>query len=111
MGRLLIVCALLLTSACKGDAVGDTPRRARAASAPGVTSAESPGDVIIAPPTAAYQVVAVSAPGTVSGTVTLKTPLQPNAPTPTGSAGPQCGGSIADESIVVQGGGQASCLA
>ena len=110
MSRLLIACALLLTSACKGDAAGDAPRRARAASAPGVTSVESPGDVIIAPPTAAYQAVVVSAPGTVSGTVTLKTDLQPNAPTPTGSAGPLCGASIADESVLVQGGGLAGAV-
>ena len=110
MRRLLIVCAVLLTSACKGDAVGDTPRRARAASAPGVTSAESQGDVIIAPPTAAYKTVAVSSPGTVSGTVMLKTALPPNAPTPTGNAAPQCGDSIADESIVVLGGGLAGAV-
>ena len=47
----------------------------------------------------------MNAPGTVTGTVTLKTPLQPRTPTPTGSAGPTCGASIADESVVVQGGG------
>ena len=102
---MLIACALLLSSACKGNAAGDAPRRAGAAVKPGVTSAEAPGDVIIAPPTAAYQTVAVNAPGTVSGTVTLKGTLQPLAPMPTGTAGTLCGASIADESVVVQGGG------
>ena len=110
MSRLLIACALLVASACKGDAAGDAPRRT-VASKPGVTSAEAPGDVIIiAPPTATYQAVAVSAPATVSGTVTLKTALQPGAPTPTGSAGPQCGATIADESVLVQGGGIANAV-
>ena len=105
MGRLLIACALLVAPGCKGDAAGDLPRRTVTAGKPGVTSVEAPGDVIIAPPTAAYQAVAVNAPGTVSGTVTLKGALQPAAPTPTGAAGPQCGAGIADESVVVQGGG------
>ena len=105
VGRLLIACVLLAPFACKGDAAGDAPRRTASSGKPAVTSAEAPGDVIIAPPTAAYKTVAVNAPGTVSGTVTLKSALLPLAPTPTGAAGPQCGASIADQSIVVQGGG------
>lgn len=111
MNALLIACALLVASACKGDAAGDAPRKARTTNAPGVTTTEAPGDVVvIAPPAATYQVVAVSAPGTVSGTVTLKTALQPAAPMPTGSAGPQCGATIADGSVVVQGGGLANTV-
>ena len=112
MHYLLVACVMFLMSACKGDAAGDAPRRAGVAGKPaaGVTSREASGDVIIAPPTAAYQAVAVGAPGTVSGTVTLKNALEPVAPTPTGSAGSTCGASIPDASLQVLGGGLAGAV-
>ncbi len=112
MHYLLVACVMLLMSACKGDAAADAPRRAGVVGKPaaGVTSAEASGDVIIAPPTAAYREVAVSAPGTVSGTVTLKNALEPATPTPTGSAGSTCGASIPDASVQVLGGGLAGAV-
>ena len=101
----LAACALVFASACKGDASGDAPRRAAASTANGAITAESFGDVIIAPPAAAYTTVTVATPGTVTGTVALKFPLAPLASIATGTEAERCGPSMPDESSLMQGGG------
>ena len=58
------------------------------------------GEVVIGPPAAAYRVVAVASPGTVSGTVSVRTPLKRLPPTPTARDSALCGPSIADSSLV-----------
>ena len=105
----LAACTLLLTTACTGDAAGDAPRRA-APSTRGTTAVEAPGDVVIAPPTAAYRLETVAAPGTVTGTTALASPLAPLPPIETGNASAMCGPSMADESVQVQGGGLAGAV-
>lgn len=112
-GVAFVAFALFLASAlsaCKGDAANTVPRKTGAAATPGVTNANAAGDVVIAPPTAAYTVATVNAPGTISGTVTLKSALEPVPPTPTGGAGVLCGATIADESVRAQGGGLAGAV-
>ena len=97
--------AALLTLACKGDATGGAPRRAEA-SAAGATGGEvdSPGEVIIAAPSAAYKVTAVAAPGTVSGTVTFKAALAATPPVSTGADSASCGATVVDDAGVAAGG-------
>ncbi|MEP6991583.1 MAG: carboxypeptidase regulatory-like domain-containing protein [bacterium] len=108
--RLVLIGAtsFALLSACRGDA--DGPRRAGAASADSAARAESYGDVVIAPPTAADRAVTVATPGTVSGTVTLKEPLPVLPAVATGAASGLCGDSIADGSAQVQGSGLAGAV-
>lgn len=106
----LAAFVLSVGSACKGDASGDAPRRAAATPAKVATTAAAAGDVVIAPPTAAYTTVAVAAPGTVAGTVTLKSPLSPLAPVETGNESALCGPSMPDESVQMRGGGLAGVV-
>ena len=106
----LAACLLRLASACTGDASGDAPHRASTTSATSATPVEAPGDVVIAPPTAAYRPVAIAAPGTVSGTITLKAPVASLPPIETGNASALCGQSMPDESVKVQAGGLAGAV-
>ena len=103
--RLSLACLVAAVAGCKGDQAPAT--RAHGSSAPhssGVAAtSESNGDVVIHGTGAAYRVVTVSNPGTVSGTVTLKNLPAPAAPVATGAAGPVCGASIADESLQLTG--------
>ena len=101
----LAVCALTFASACTGDASGDAPLRAATTPAKGATTAEATGDVVIAPPAAAYTTVVVATPGTVTGSVTLKSPLVPLMPIETGNEAALCGPSVPDESAQIKGGG------
>ena len=100
----------LLATACTREASDDAPAHGAPVAKKLLTTTEAMGDVVIAPPSAAYTVAAVSAPGTVTGTVTLKAPIAPLAPVQTGNAAAQCGASIADESVQMQGGGLAGVV-
>ena len=92
----ILVLSSLLLAAC-GDA-GGAGGKNRKGSAKGDVDEEATGPVVIDAPDAAYKVVAVSAPATVSGTVRLKSPLQPLPPVSTGADSALCGPSIADSS-------------
>ena len=111
-GRAIALVAMpfLLATACTREASDDAPAHSAPAAKKLVTTTEATGDVVIAPPGAAYTAAAVSAPGTVTGSVTLKAPLAPLAPMPTGDAAAQCGANIADESVQMQGGGLAGVV-
>jgi hypothetical protein len=102
--RRQLSLALVLACACQGDASGDGTRKASAALANAHVGASS-GDVVIAPSRTPYQVTTVAAAGSVAGTVTLKQPLATLPPVETGDASAICGPSVADESVVQQGGG------
>jgi hypothetical protein len=90
-----------LASACAGDAA--PPAAASTTKAP--TSVEAKGDVVIPAPAAPYTAVTVAAPGTVTGTVTLKAALPQLASVETGPDSALCGPAISDESVQMQGGG------
>lgn len=92
----IIVLSSLLFTAC-GDA-GGAGGKSRKGSAKGDVDEVAAGPVVIDAPDAAYKVVAVSSPATVSGTVRLKSPLQPLPPVSTGADSALCGPSIADSS-------------
>ncbi len=109
LSRYCALGALLVALACDGDASGDGTRKASALPAPS-RAALANGDIVIAKPTTPYTVAAVATPGSVSGTVTLKHPLEVLPPIATGAAGAACGASIADESVSVQGGGLAGVV-
>lgn len=86
-----------LVAASCGDAGGADPSASK--SKKGSVEQESAGEVVIRVPDAPYRVVAVAAPGTVSGRVRLASPLAPLPPTATGRDSALCGPSIGDESI------------
>lgn len=96
--------ALLLAIACKGAGTDGTVRRAAASSAAGGETVESPGEVIIAPPSGAYAVKTVSAPGSVGGTVTFKSALPPTPAVATGVDSAICGPSVVEDTGAPQGG-------
>jgi hypothetical protein len=100
---LVLVCPLLLAIACKGG--GDAAARSAAGARRGGVEQESTGEVVIAAPSAKYQAVSVASPGTVSGTVTLRSPLKPQAPTPTGKDSQLCGVGVPDSSVQQRGSG------
>lgn len=103
--RLSLACLVAAIVACGSDAShasGSSGSAGKTSASAGAT-AEANGDVVIRGNGSAYKVVAVSSPGTVSGTVTLKNPPPPAAPVASGAAGAVCGASIADESIQLAG--------
>ena len=105
-----LVATPFLSTACNQEAGHAAPAKSAAVAKKPVTTADATGDVVIAPPSAPYAVAAVSAPGSVTGAVTLKAPLYALAPVETGNASVQCGASIADESVQMQGGGLAGVV-
>ena len=99
----IAACTLLCTLGCSDDDAGSIPRRASATSAKGAT-VESPGEVIILPPSGRYSVATVSAPGTVSGTVAFKTGLPATPPVSTGADSALCGADIVEDPAQPTGG-------
>ena len=94
----------MLAIACGGDAAKKGAARSDT-TAPRVTTTEAQanGDVVIHGNGASYRVVPVAAPGSVSGTVTLKNPPAPAPPIATGEFGPICGATALDESLQLSG--------
>jgi hypothetical protein len=112
---LLVVLAfvssfLLAVVACSGDKGGAQAKTALKSG--GTVDEESRGDVIIAAPRGKYLGRAVATPATVSGTVSLKAPLNPLAkgieplpPMPAGRDSAVCGKAIPDSSLQRKGTG------
>jgi hypothetical protein len=96
---IFILTSLIIT-AC-GDA-GGAGAKNRNGSAKGDVDEVASGPVVIDKPDATYKVVTVGSPATVSGTVRLKSPLQPLPPVPTGADSALCGASIADSSVIAK---------
>lgn len=94
---------MALFAGCKGKEGRPGER-----SGPGAEAAsemEGAGEVVIAAPSGRYAGAAVTAPGIVSGTVTLSSPLTPAAPTATGRDSAVCGAAIPDGSVQQKGTG------
>ncbi|HEY2027179.1 MAG TPA: carboxypeptidase regulatory-like domain-containing protein [Gemmatimonadaceae bacterium] len=66
---------------------------------------ESTGEVVISRPSTPYTGRALSTAGTVSGTVTLRSPLKPFDPVPSGRDSAVCGATIPDSSLERRGSG------
>ena len=104
-----VALALVLASACQGDASGDGTRRARAASA-GSRTAFANGEVVIASSRTPYTVSKVAASGSVTGTVSFSKALDALPAVDTGALSAVCGPSIPDGSVNLQGGGVAGVV-
>lgn len=94
-----LFASLLALGACRDAPAGGTT----SATKPPTHAATAPGDVLLGSASSGYSVVKVAAPGTVSGTVTLKYALPPVAATSTGRDSAICGANIPDESVQLQG--------
>ena len=101
--RSISIIGVLLTLGCQDSAAsGDAP------AGPGAASERAllpPGEVVIARPSEPYTPTVVASGGSITGAVTLSSPLQPNPPQPTGRDSALCGASIPDESLTQQGSG------
>jgi hypothetical protein len=102
---LCLIAGLHLAVGC-GEGAKPAAATSTARNGAGDTSDRSvaaPTEVVIARPSQPYVVEAVAAPGTVTGTITTRSPLSPNAPVPTGRDSAVCGPSIPDLSVSQQG--------
>lgn len=102
--RSLALSLLLTGIACGGEGNSFTLGKKSRTSA-GTVEAELSGPVVIARPTAAYKAAPVTAGGSVSGTVTLASPLEPAEPIATGRDSAVCGKAIPDSSVQQKGTG------
>ena len=100
----LVIPLLLAGSACGGDGSGFALGKKSRTSA-GAIEPELTGPVVIARPKAAYKAGPVSAAGSVSGTATLASPLEPAQPVSPGRDSLVCGKLIPDSSIQQRGSG------
>lgn len=98
---------LLAAGACQGDSAGGARQ---ASAAPSAKGAASNGDVVIAAPGTPYRAVTVSAPGSISGTISIKTAPPALPPVSTGADSATCGAAMTDESVQSQGGGVANAV-
>src|SRR4051812_24520544 len=87
---LLLVLAIVATG-CGADAGSKSASSASGKSASGAGTTESFGDVVIKGNGSAYRVMNVASPGTVTGTVNLKSAPPASKIFPTGNSGPICG--------------------
>ena len=93
-----LVAPLMAVGACN-----DPPAKEVPVAKQGEHTASAPGDVLLGAAASGYTVANVAAPGSVTGSVTLKYALPPVAPTLTGRDSAICGQSIPDESVQLQG--------
>lgn len=102
---LALATPLFLASAgCTGEKSSASARPA-SRSVPDRVDQESAGEVVITSHSTPYTVGPVASAGTVSGTVTLRSPLHPLDPVPSGRDGSVCGASIPDSSLQQRGKG------
>jgi len=100
----LVVSLLLAGTACGSDGSGFALGKKTRTSA-GAIEPELTGPVVIAAPTVAYRAGPVSAPGSVTGTATLASPLALVEPAIVGPDSQVCGKLIPDSSVQQRGGG------
>lgn len=102
--RTLALVLLLATAACGDEGSGFALSKKTRTSA-GAVEPELTGPVVIATPTSAYKAAPVTAAGSVSGSVTLASPLTPAEPVAAGGDSLVCGRTIADSSLQQKGAG------
>lgn len=107
--RTLALSLLLTGIACGGEGNSFTLGKKSRTSA-GTVEAELAGPVVIARPKESYKAAPVSAAGSVSGTVTLASPLEPAEPIATGRDSAVCGKAIPDSSVQQKGAGLANVV-
>ena len=100
---LTLVLSLFVV-ACDGEGSGFAVGRKSRTSA-GAVEPELAGPVVVAVPKVPYTASATAAPGSVSGTATLASPLAPAAPVATGRDSLVCGKTIPDSSVQQKGTG------
>jgi hypothetical protein len=103
---LRLAAVLLVVALGCGDGAKPAAANATAGSGANDTSHRSvaaPGEVVIARPSTSYVAEPVAAAGTVSGTITTRSPITANPPTPTGRDSALCGPTIPDLSVSQQG--------
>jgi hypothetical protein len=101
--RIAAAVLLVTASGCKDSAANTEAPVARAGSDTTKRELHPPGEVVIPKPSEPYVGAPVLNDGSVSGTITLAAPLQPNPPQPTGRDSALCGPTIPDESVSGQG--------
>jgi hypothetical protein len=101
---ILLALALPFAAACGGDGSGFTLGKKSNASG-GAVDPELKGPVVVDAPKSPYRTAPVSAPGRVTGTVALASPIAPADPVPTGRDSTACGRTIADSSVQQKGTG------
>jgi hypothetical protein len=104
LGAILLAFALPLAAACGGDGSGFTLGKKSSTSA-GAVDPELKGPVVVDAPRSPYKVATVSAPGRVTGTVALASPIAPADPVPTGRDSIVCGRTVVDSSVQQKGTG------
>ena len=102
--RTLALSLLLTGVACGGEGNSFTLGKKSRTSA-GTVEAELSGPVVIAKAKDSYKAAPVTAGGSVSGTVTLASPLEPAEPIATGRDSTVCGTAIPDSSVQQKGTG------
>jgi hypothetical protein len=102
---ILLVSPILLAAAGCGGEKGAASATPVKKGSPQAIDQEVAGRAVISAPSAPYAVSQVANPGTVSGTVSLKSPLQPLAPTAAGRDSALCGKTIPDSSLQQRGTG------
>ena len=105
--RQAVIVLALLVAACTGDGNGASASAKTTAQsgATGAAQRDSARDVVIAPAAVPYKAAPVSNAGSITGTVTLSTPLAPLAMAAAGKDSAVCGRTIADLSAPQVGNG------
>ena len=106
---MLALPLLVAATACGADGDGFGLGKKTRTSA-GAVEPELVGPVVIAAAKAAYKAGPIGAAGSVSGTVTLASPLAPSAPVPAGRDSLVCGPTIPDSSVQQKGSGLGSVV-
>jgi Carboxypeptidase regulatory-like domain len=102
--RLLTAFALLTAAGCGDDGSGFSITKKTRTSG-GAVEPELTGPVVIAAAKTAYTAAPVAGAGSLSGTVSLSSPIAPAEPVPAGADSTVCGGTIPDSSVQQRGTG------
>ena len=101
---MLAAPLLLASSACGGDGSG-LALAGKSRTSAGAIEPELTGPVVIAQSATAYKVASVATPGSVSGTVTLASAIEPGEPILAGRDSLVCGKTVPDSSLQQKGTG------
>ena len=106
LASISVIAAIASGAACGAtDSPSATARERSAGATAPVEGPTPPREIVIAVPSTRYVVEPVASAGSVTGTISASSSLQPGAPVSTGRDSAACGPSIPDESVVRQGSG------